>query len=63
LLVTCADPVENNADLIQVMFDRFVEVGGGVMVGKYMVPDCSAPDKLGEVAQQAAAQMAQDVVR
>ena len=61
LLVTCADPVENNADLIQVMFDRIVAVAGGVMVGKYMVPDCSTPDKLGEAARAVAAQMARDL--
>jgi len=44
LLVTCSEPMENNADLIQVAFDRsFLRLKCQV-VGKYVVDLSSAPD-------------------
>jgi len=41
LLVTCEGPVKENADLIQVAFDRMMgEYGLMDIVGKYIVPGC-----------------------
>lgn len=63
LLVTCAGPIEDNADLIQVMFDRMTSYMLSKSVGKYIVPLCTTPDRLGPEAQQIAQRMAQDLMR
>ena len=45
LLVTCSDPVENNADIIQTAFDRiFLDRLRCSIVGKYVVASSAAPD-------------------
>ena len=61
LLVTSGGPVENNADLIQTVFDRLADWGQVDVVGKYMVPDCTTPDALPEAAEAAAKKMAKDL--
>ncbi len=61
-LVTCAGPVENNADLIQVIFDRmFTNFLKADITGKYVVPFCTSPDQLGDEAMETAKQMAENV--
>jgi len=62
LLVTCAGPVEENADLIQIAFDRAMEYAGCQVIGKYIVPNCTTPDELGDKAQNTARQMQADIV-
>ena len=52
LLVTCGDAVENNADTIQIEFDREMEYLGSRVIGKYIVPNCTVPKELGEKAEQ-----------
>jgi multimeric flavodoxin WrbA len=62
LLVTCGGPVENNADLIQGIFDRMFDFLKGDVVGKYIVPFCTTPDEMGDKAGETAKQMAGDIV-
>lgn len=62
LLVTCAGPIENNADLIQDVFDRFNDYLNCKVVGKYVVPFCTTPDEIGDEPLEIAIKMAQDIV-
>ena len=62
LLVTCAGPVEQNADLIPQIFDRMASYIKTPVVGKYIVPGCTTPDALGEEAEKVAGQLAEDVM-
>ena len=62
LLVTCAGPVEENADLIQVTFDRIMAYTHCHVVGKYIVPFCTTPDRLGDKAESIARKMFQDIM-
>lgn len=62
LLVTCGGDAEDNADLIQVMFDREIAYVRGVVVGKYVVANCTKPAELGERADETARQMVKDII-
>jgi hypothetical protein len=62
LLVTCGGGIEENADLIQTVFDREGEYQGWNIIGKYVVPYCSTPDELGDEARDIARQMARDIL-
>jgi multimeric flavodoxin WrbA len=62
LLVTCAGPVENNADLIQTMFDRMAAYLRLDAAGKYVLPFCTTPDALGESAGDLAEEMADNIL-
>ncbi len=62
LLVTYGGDAADNADLIQVMFDREIAYLRGVVVGKYVVANCGTPAELGERAAATARQMMQDVL-
>ena len=61
LLVTCAGPEDNNADLIQGIFDRMTDYLKGTPVGKYVVPFCTTPDEMGDKAMEIAAEMAEEI--
>jgi len=61
LLVTCAGPVEDNADLIQEVFTRMNDYVKGTVVGKYIVPFCTTPDAMGENALETARKMVGDI--
>lgn len=61
LLVTCAGPVEENADLIQEMFDRMMAYCRCQVIGKYVVPFCTTPDELGSKGTTFAREMARDI--
>lgn len=61
LLVTCGGPVENNADLIQQIFDRMSDFLKGDVVGKYIVTGCTTPAEMGDNAKEIAKQMAEDM--
>jgi multimeric flavodoxin WrbA len=63
LLVTCGGPVENNADLIQTVFDRLNDYGQCQVVGKYVVPFCTTPDAIGSEAMQIVKKMAADIIQ
>jgi len=62
LLVTCGGPIEENADLIQTVFDREGQYQQWNIVGKYIVPSCTTPEALGDRAMETARQMAGDIV-
>jgi multimeric flavodoxin WrbA len=62
LLVTCAGPIEENADLIQVAFDRIMNYTHSHGVGKYIVPFCTTPDQLGDKAESTAKAMFEDIM-
>ena len=62
LLVTCAGPVENNADIIQVLFDRLNDYGKLKVVGKYIVPLCTTPDAMGHEAKEIVDEMRRDIL-
>lgn len=63
LLVTCGGDAGDNADLIQVMFDRQIEYMRCETIGKYVVANCTTPDELGPRAYDVAERMARDVMR
>jgi len=65
LLVTCAGPVEDNADLVQIFFNRaFDSAHGGkfptILTGSYVVPFSDTPDFL-QRAQRTADQMSAEI--
>jgi len=62
LLVTCGGDAEDNADSIQVMFDREMAYVRGVVVGKYVLANCTTPAELGERAADAARRMAREIL-
>ena len=61
LLVTCGGGAGDNADLIQVMFDREIEYLGGVVAGKYVVDNCGTPAELGKRAAEMGRRMAREL--
>lgn len=61
LLVTCAGPVEENADLIQVVFDRLMAYTRCQVIGKYIVPHCTTPEELGERGEKTAREMFREI--
>lgn len=61
LLVTCAGPVENNADLIQGLFDRPTDFGKCKAIGKYVVPFCTNPEALDEKVRGMVHTMAEEI--
>jgi multimeric flavodoxin WrbA len=63
LLVTCAGPAENNADVIQTTFDRFAAFGQLDVAGKYILPGCTTPDALGDKAGAVTRRMADEILR
>ncbi|MCX6032075.1 MAG: NAD(P)H-dependent oxidoreductase [Chloroflexi bacterium] len=62
LLVTCGGEADDNADLIQVMFDREIAYVRGVVVGKYVVANCTTPAELGERAAATARRMVREII-
>lgn len=63
LLVTCAGPEADNADLIQVAFERMGRYLKTRIVGSYVVPFCTSPDRLGAEARAVAERLATDLTR
>ncbi|MDM8551633.1 flavodoxin family protein [Desulfobacterales bacterium HSG2] len=61
LLVTCGGPVEDNADLIQEIFNRVNLYAKCDVIGKYILPFCTTPDALGDEAAEMAKKMAGDI--
>ncbi len=61
LLVTCDGPIEENADVIQVVFDRVSDYSKCETVGKYIVPSCAAPGVIDSAGGQVARRMAADI--
>jgi len=61
LLVTCADAVEGNADLLPALFERQAKVCHCDLVGCYVVAGCGQPPELPPEARVIAMRMAQDV--
>jgi len=62
LLVTCGGDAADNADLIQVMFEREMAYVRGQVVGQYVVANCTTPAELGERAVETARLMAREIV-
>jgi FMN-dependent NADH-azoreductase len=62
LLVTCTGPVKNNADIIQVLFDRLNHFVKCNVVGKYVVPFCTTPDAMGHEAKEIVERMTKDIL-
>lgn len=62
LLVTCDGPIENNADLIQGVFERVSEYGKCKVVGKYIVPFCMDSDTIATKGMEIAKTMATDIL-
>jgi len=61
LLVTCADAVENNADLIPIIFERQMQCLQSETIGHYVVPNCTTPEEIGDRGARIAAEMARDI--
>lgn len=62
LLVTCAGPVKNNADVIQIVFDRICAFCQARAVNKTILPHCTTPEAMGEDARAAARKLASDLI-
>jgi multimeric flavodoxin WrbA len=62
LLVTCGGSAEEDADLIQILFDRAMAIGGCHVIGKYIVPHCTTPDQLGSKAESTAINMFDNIM-
>ncbi len=62
LLVTCGDPIENNADVIQTIFRRQMDCLDAEVAGIYILPECSLPSKLGNRAVEMGAKMAAELL-
>ncbi len=62
LLVTCDGPIEENADLIQVVFDRVSDYCRCRTLGKYIVPDCTEPGAVDVAGAAVARRMASEIV-
>lgn len=61
LLVTCGGAA-GSADLILRAFDRGMRYLGCEAVGKYVVPGCTTPDRLGRKGLETASEMARDIL-
>lgn len=61
LLLTCGGSAEENTDLLIPAFRRQIEYSQGVIVGEYVVPNCSTPDQLGAEAVAVAERMAREL--
>ena len=62
LLVTCEGPIEDNADLIQVVFDRMSAYARSDVVGKHIVPLCTTPEAMGPEGMETARSMVHNIV-
>lgn len=63
LLVTCAGPAEENADVIQTMFDRENGYARCNVLCKYVIPYCTVPEDLGPGHRKTAQEMAQNILQ
>jgi putative NADPH-quinone reductase len=61
LLVTCAGPVEDNADCIQTVFERYARWTKTNVKGKWIVPFCSEPSELPAGVSEKAKQFASEI--
>ena len=61
LLVACGGPIDGNADVVQVAFDRFSAYAKLRVTGKYIQPGCTEPNALGDDASVLADRMAADM--
>lgn len=61
LLATCGGPARDNADLIQIVFEREMDYLGCRVCGSYVVDNCTTPAELGDRAVQMAARMAREL--
>lgn len=62
LLVTCGGTAEHDADLIGPTFERAMSWGQCRVVGTYVVPGCTIPNRLGDAAWETARQIAEDLL-
>lgn len=61
LLVSCQGPVENNTELIQMLFDKFCESSLATCMGKYIFPFCSPNPEESEYSDTVIAQLLHDL--
>jgi len=62
LLMTCSDGIENNADLIQLIFDRVFNRLNCKIIGKYVITSSAAPD-FSYRASQLSKRMASEIIK
>ncbi len=62
LLVTCAGPIEDNADVIQTVFDRVSFYTKTKVAGKYILPFCTTPDAVSKQGVELAKKMAKELI-
>ncbi len=62
LLVACGGPVEGNADVVQIVFERVCTYAKVKPVGTFIVPRCTIPDELGEEAEGITSKMADGII-
>ncbi len=62
LLVTCAGPIDGNADLIPKVFERMNGYCQAKTIGTYTIPGCATPDEMGEEAQKVVDVLTADIL-
>lgn len=62
LLMTCAGPIEGNADHMDRIFTRLTNYLQVANAGDLIVPGCSTPDALGDEVRITATSFARDVI-
>jgi multimeric flavodoxin WrbA len=62
LLLTCAGPVENNADLVPIVFKRIVAYSKAQPAGELIVPFCTTPDAMGDDIKGQAQALANKII-
>lgn len=62
LLTTCGGDAENNADLIQLIFEREMNYLHCQIVGEFVVPNCTLPSNLGLIKDEVAMKMNDAVI-
>jgi len=61
LLVTCGGPNEGNCDAIKSISKGFCEYGKLDFKGNFILPFCTAPDKIGEYGEKLADKLAKEI--
>jgi len=51
LIVTCQGPIENNTEIIKLLFDKYCETSKTISIGKFIIPFCTDPSKVLEKSQ------------
>jgi len=63
MVMTCAGPLKNNADLAPKVFKRLTNHVGAVDAGMLIIPGCTEPKDMGDDTRKKAAKFARSLVK